>query len=248
LMLCSTTSDLPARQAGDIHVRHIDNGEPSPMIDFARAREFMLDNQLRTSGITDWRILAQMSEVPREDFVAPSRREIAYIDEVQWFGAPGTSRFMSSPATFAKLVQLGDIGENDTVLDIGAGTGYSTAVIAGLCQSVVGLESDPALAATAVANLARLNIRNASIVGGDTSRLGVREFDVIMVEGALESVPEEYLALMKDGGRLVALIRQGPVAAAHLYVKTAGSIAGRSEFNAQLPLLVAAQPEEEFVF
>jgi protein-L-isoaspartate(D-aspartate) O-methyltransferase len=218
------------------------------MFDFARAREFMVDNQLRTSGITDWRILARMTDVPREVFVAPSRREIAYLDDIQWFGAPGTSRFMSSPATFAKLIQLCDIGDQDAVLDIGAASGYSTAVIAGLAGSVVGLEEDPALAQAAIDNLAQLNITNAAIVGGDVSRLGKRQFDVIMVEGALEAVPETFFALLKDGGRLVALVRQGPVAAAHLYVKTGKTVAGRTEFNAQLPLLVASQPETEFVF
>jgi len=218
------------------------------MADFARAREFMVDNQLRTSGILDWRILARMLDVPRELFVAPSRREIAYIDDVQWFGAPGTSRFMSSPATFAKLIQLGDIGPQDAVLDVGAATGYSTAVIAGLAGSVVGLESDGALAHMAIDNLAQLNIQNAAMVGGDLSRLSGRQFNVIIIEGAYEQVPSEYFECLADGGRLVALIRKGAVAVANVYVKTGTSVAARAEFNAQLPLLVASQPEKEFVF
>ena len=218
------------------------------MIDWARARDVMVDNQLRASGVMDWRVLAQMATVPREVFVAPSRREIAYVDDIQWFGAPGNSRFMASPATLGKLLQLADIGPGDAVLDVGACTGYSTAIIAGLAASVVGLESDGALAEAAVGNLAQLNITNAAIVSGEVERLGGRQFDVVMIEGALESVPDAYFAVLKDGGRLVALIRRGAVAVANVYVKTGTSIAARREFNAQLPLLVASQPEAEFQF
>jgi protein-L-isoaspartate(D-aspartate) O-methyltransferase len=218
------------------------------MVDFERAREFMVDNQLRPSNITDWRILAQMSVVPRENFVPSARRDLAYIDDVQWFGTPGTGRFMSAPATLARLIQLGDIDEADAVLVVGAGTGYSTAVIAGLAGSVVGLESDGALAEAARGTLADLGIGNATISTGEIAEIGDARFDVVIVEGALEVVPESFFKVLKDGGRLVALIRSGAVAVATVFLKTGDGVASRPEFNASLPPLFTAKPEEQFVF
>lgn len=218
------------------------------MTEFERARGRMVDNQLRTSAVTDWRLLAQMGVVPRELFVPATRRAVAYIDEVQWFGAPAAQRFIPAPATFAKLLQLAEVTETDTVLDVGAATGYSTAVIAGLAASVVGLEQDAALAATARANLEQLGIVNARIIAGDIAAIAGEQFDVIMVEGALDSVPAAFLAALKDGGRLVALIRNGAVAVANVFVKTGQGIAARGEFNATLPPLYAARTAEEFVF
>lgn len=218
------------------------------MTDFEGARARMVDNQLRTSAVTDWRLLAQMGAVPRELFVPASRQAIAYIDDVQWLGEPATQRFIAPPATFAKLAQLAEITEADSVLDICAATGYSTAVIAGLAAAVVGIERDAGLAATARANLAQLNIANARVVAGDIAAVGGEQFDVVMVEGALDSVPDAFFAAVKDGGRLVALIRGGGVAVANVFVKTGKSIAARGEFNATLPPLYAALPAEEFVF
>lgn len=216
------------------------------MADFESARGSMVDNQLRTSGITDRRILAAMHAVPRELFVAPERQSVAYIDDVQWLG--NTGRFISSPATFAKLVQLAEIEPTDTVLDIGPASGYSTAVLARIASSVVGVESDAELAAVASQNFSGLSIANARIVAGNVGQLGKIGFDVIVVEGALDAVPQAFFALLNDGGRLVALIRGSGVAVANVFVKTGQAIAARAEFNATLPPLFAAPSTVEFVF
>ena len=109
------------------------------MTQFERARATMVDNQLRTSGVTDWRVLAEMATVPRERFVPAERQSVAYIDDIHWLGTRAPRRFMMAPATLAKLLQLAEITKDDAVLDVGAATGYSTAVIAGLAASVVGL-------------------------------------------------------------------------------------------------------------
>jgi protein-L-isoaspartate(D-aspartate) O-methyltransferase len=220
----------------------------SGMNDFGRAREHMVDNQLRTSNITDWRILSQFSTVPREVFVAAERQSVAYIDDIQWFGETGKGRFMSAPTTLARLVQLGEITEADSVLDVGVASGYSTAIIAGLCGSVVGLESDGGLASSAAANIESLGIANARIVDGDLKAVGKGPFNAIIMEGALESVPPEYFSVLADGGRLVALIRKGPVAVATVFLKTGKGIASRPEFNASLPPLFQTKAEEQFVF
>ena len=218
------------------------------MVDYERARRFMVDNQLRTSHITDRRILAEMGRLPRELFLAESRRPLAYIDDVQPLGAAGSARFMPAPATFAKLLQLADIAASDRVLDLGAGAGYSTAVIAGLCDSVLGIEEDAQLAAAAVENLSALGLANAAMRAGTAADLAGQRYDVIMVEGAVDSVPEALFALLEEEGRLVALVREKGVAVAHVFVKSGGSVAARAEFNATLPPLYAGPRPVEFVF
>ncbi|KKC39477.1 hypothetical protein WH87_04560 [Devosia epidermidihirudinis] len=218
------------------------------MSDFERARQSMVDNQLRTSAVTDWRILTRMAAVPREAFVNDARRPVAYIDDVQWLGEPDSKRFMPAPATFAKLVQLAEVLETDSVLDIGAGTGYSAAVLAGLAATVTGIEPDAQLAAVANANLANLGITNAKVVAGDIGLVAKSTFDVIIVEGALDQVPAEFFARLSEGGRLVALIRTGVVAVANVYVKSGEGISARAEFNAMLPSFFSATRVDEFVF
>ncbi|WP_316360062.1 protein-L-isoaspartate O-methyltransferase [Devosia sp.] len=214
------------------------------MVDFQRARAHMVESQLRAGGVTNARILACMRSIPREDFVDPGRRELAYADDIQWLG---NGRFMAAPATLAKLIKLAEITSDDTVLDIGAASGYSTAVIAGLAASVTGLEQDTALAAGATANLAALGLTNAHIVAGDIDQVGQARFDAIIVEGALDSVPDAFLAALNEGGRLVALIRNGAVSVAHVFVKSGRGVTARAEFNAFLPPLVQ-RPNEEFTF
>src|SRR5690606_7631564 len=125
------------------------------------ARRTMVDNQLRTSGITDWRILDAMNRVPREKFVPDHQAALAYSDdELSLSGG----RMQATPADFAKLVQLAEVGSQDVVLDVGCGTGYSTAVLALLANAVVALERDEALAGKANDILADLDIGNAAAV------------------------------------------------------------------------------------
>ena len=218
------------------------------MIDFERARAHMVESQLRSGGVTNAPILARMRVLPREDFVAPGRRDVAYVDDIQWLGDRASGRFMAAPATLAKLLKLAEITERETVLDIGAGTGYSTAVIAGLAAAVTGIESDAGLAATATANLARFGLGNARIVAGGIEAVGSARFDVIIVQGALDSVPDAFIAALNEGGRLVALMRAGAVSVAKVFVKSAAGVTERSDFNAFLPPLFVTRAHEEFVF
>jgi len=215
------------------------------MTDYERARQRMVESQLRTGNVTDRRILSIMGRIPRELFVPEGRRAIAYIDDVQPLGA---GRFLAAPAPFAKLLQLAAIEPHEHVLDLGAGTGYSTAVIAGLAASVVGIEADADLVAAASANLATLGIANASVVQGSLSEGGKGEYDVVIVDGALEAVPQALFDRLKDDGRLVALVLEGATAVANVYVRTGKEVAARAEFNSTLPLLETSRATEEFVF
>jgi len=219
----------------------------SQMADFETARRRMVDNQLRTSNVTDRRILTAMEEVPRERFVPEARQALAYGDAEHDLGG---GRVLASPAPFAKLIQLAEIQHTDTVLDVGAGTGYSTAVLARLGAAVTGLESDPALVAEARELLGNTLVGTGSVVQGpvDGSSLTGEAYDVIVVEGAIDSAPNGLFGLLKDGGRLVALLRRNGAGVAHVYVKTGAQVATRPEFNIALPPLAAAPREESFVF
>src|SRR5690606_30906410 len=158
------------------------------MVDFARARRTMVDNQLRTSGITDWRILDAMNRVPRERFVPDHQAAFAYSDE----DIPlSPSRVLAAPADFARIVQLAEVSSQDVVLDVGCGTGYSTAVLSMLANAVVALESDEVLAGKANDILADLDIGNAAVVAGAVENGIAKEapFDVIILEGSVDIVP-----------------------------------------------------------
>jgi len=217
------------------------------MIDFARARTLMVDNQLRTSGITDRRLLAVMGEVPREIFVPPARQGLAYIDEAHPLSA---TRKLGPPVPFAKLIQLASIEHTDRVLDVGCGTGYSAAVIAGLAAQVVAFEDDAALASAARKNLVAVDAKNVSVVDGPIAGGGAEQapYDVIVVEGTLVEVPQNLFDLLKVEGRLVAFISApGKVPVAHLFAKSGKGIAARADFDGRLPPL--ARPETDtFVF
>lgn len=219
------------------------------MVDFERARKAMVDNQLRTSNITDRRLLAVMGKVPRERFVPADRKSLAYIDEAHPLQAERTRRALSAPAPFAKLVQLAGIQHTDKVLDLGCGTGYSTAVLVALAAEVVGIDDQADLVAQAEANLRALGIENATIVEGslETGVPAHGPFDAIVVEGVIEAVPEALFGQLAEAGRLVALIRRGATSVANVFVKSGKDVAGRPEFNANLPPL--AEPgADEFVF
>ena len=217
------------------------------MTDFARARTLMVDNQLRTSGITDRRLLGVMGTVPREIFVPAARQGLAYIDEAHPLNA---TRKLGPPAPFAKLIQLASIEHTDRVLDVGCGTGYSAAVIAGLAAQVVALEDDAGLASAARKNLVAVGAKNVSVVDGPIAGGGAEQgpYDVIVVEGTLAEVPQSLFDLLKVEGRLVTFIATpGKVPVAHLFAKSGRGIAARADFDGRLPPL--AKPDADaFVF
>lgn len=217
------------------------------MVDFERARLTMVDNQLRTSGVTDRRLLAAMQAVEREKFVPVSRQALAYIDGAHDLGH---GRALAAPAPFAKLVQLAEIKPTDAVLDLGAGLGYSTAVLAQLAHEVVGVESDATLAADAKRALSEAGVGNAEIVVSNFEDADphAHGFDVIVLEGAVDAVPHGLFGLLRDGGRLVAMIRRGPTAVANVFVKSGDTVNSRAEFNTTLPPLTTAKKPDEFVF
>ena len=133
------------------------------MVDFAQARRTMVDSQIRTSDVTDLRVIAAFLEVARERFVPATRKAIAYLDR----DVPvNDARALLKPMVLARLVQAAGIEPTDRVLDVGCATGYSSAVLGKLAASVVALEEDAALAATAAEALAASGARNVTLASG----------------------------------------------------------------------------------
>ena len=216
-------------------------------VDFQELRVKMGDGQLRTTDVTDAALLSAMLEIPREAFMPAGREALAYIDEDIAIAA---GRFLMRASPFAKLVQLADIRDGDFVLDVGCGTGYSTAVLARLAGFVVALESDGALAAEAARALAATGCDNASVVEGPlpAGHAAQAPYDVIVIEGAVEALSAGLMAQLKDGGRLVAVVGEGNSGRATVWVKEAGLVSSRTAFNAAVPLLDAFRREPVFVF
>ena len=162
-------------------------------MDFELARERMVESQLRPNAVTDTRLLLAMLQVEREKFVPASLRPIAYLDEdlvVSEATSEAPARFMVEPMVFARLIQLAEITADDLVLDIGAATGYSSAVISRLASAVVGIESDEALAERAAGTLMEEGIDTVAIFH-DALTDGFAEqgpYDVIVLEGSVEII------------------------------------------------------------
>ena len=222
------------------------------MDDFSVARTKMVDSQLRTEAVTDYDILAVMGRIPREQFVPPHQRALAYVDSDIPIksGGDGVPRYLMEAAPFGRLLQLAEIDKSDLVLDIGCGSGYSTAVLAALANFVVGLESDAELAAQARTNLAVLRIDNAKIVNGvlDDGHPSEGPYDVIFIGGAVEVLPAAMFEQLREGGRLVAVIGYGRSAMATLYTKSENQIGRRMAFNADVRPLPGFRKPEVFVF
>jgi len=220
------------------------------MTDFAAARLNMVESQVRVNGVTDERVLAAMDSVPRERFVPAARQSLAYMDECVRLTDERPARYLIEPRVFGKLAQLAKITSQDLVLDIGCGTGYSTAVLSRLAGTVIGLESDAALAAQAGALLSDIGADNAVVVTGalEQGHADQAPYDVIFINGMVSAVPEELENQLREDGRLVVVVGDGVAGRARLYIRSAGSFSGRDAFDANIPLLPGFEPAETFVF
>ncbi len=217
------------------------------MVDYAQARRTMVERQVRPADVTDLRIQAAMLEVPREAYVPAERRAMAYLDQ----DVPVNSgRALLKPMVFAKLVQAAGISETDHVLDLGCASGYSTAVLSKLAGSVVALEQDAALARAAGETLAQAGARNVSVVSGPLTAGWPKNapYDVIVLEGAGEIVPDSLLSQLKEDGRLVAVVGRAPLGKATIYRRAGGHATAQPLFDAAAPLLPGFVRPAEFVF
>lgn len=221
--------------------------------DYEALRAKMVDGQVRTTDVTNLAIVSAMLSVPREEFVPSPRRPLAYIDE-DLMVAPAAggrpARWLMEPSPFAKLLQLARIAPDSVVLDVGCATGYSAAVLSRIAQSVIALEEDEALAGEATSRLARLGYDNAVVVTGPLAAGYPEEapYDVILLEGAVETIPEALFGQLKDGGRLVAAEGSGNAAVAKVWVRDGDTVSAVRGFNAAVKPLPGFAKAPEFQF
>jgi protein-L-isoaspartate(D-aspartate) O-methyltransferase len=219
------------------------------MIDFAAQRLKMVESQIRTEDVTDREVIAAMSTVAREKFVPEHLAELAYIDQDLAIAGMGMgARFLMKPATLARLLQAVDVAPTDHALDVGCGLGYAAAVLAALVADVVALEEDAALAGQARQRLADLG--NAKVVEGrlEEGHKAGAPYDLILVEGAVEMVPQALFDQLAEGGRLVAIVGYGRAASATVFTKVDGDIGDRPAFDADAPPLPGFRRPRGFVF
>jgi len=214
---------------------------------FAIARRHMVESQLLPSRVTDEALLDAMRSIPRERFVPKAYRGVAYLDE----DLPvAEGRYLLEPVVLARLITEAEVSDRDLVLDLAAGTGYSTAVLARLANTVVGLECDPDLAAKATDVLADLGVDNAAIIEGPLEE-GLPDqapFDVILFQGAVEVVPESLLRQLAEGGRLLAVVVTDGVGKATRFLRVGDGFGRRVLFDAGVPLLPGFRRERVFQF
>jgi protein-L-isoaspartate(D-aspartate) O-methyltransferase len=223
-----------------------DSPKDSLMLDFAAARRMMVDCQVRTSDVTDLRLIAAMQAVPRERFVPKASADLAYLDADLSVGA---GRGLVKPMVLAKLLQAAEIGGADRVLVVGCATGYSAAVIAHLA-AVVALEQDPDLAQLAKDNLQALGASNTTVVTGPLvgGWPAAAPYEVILLDGAVEDVPQALLRQLKEGGRLLGVVGRPPLSKALLFRSTGSESSSRSIFDATAPTLPGFAKPSVFVF
>jgi protein-L-isoaspartate(D-aspartate) O-methyltransferase len=209
------------------------------------ARFNMIEAQIRTNNVTDVRIHAALDAVMRERFVPSSKQALAYAD-VPVEIAPG--RYLLDPRSFAKALQLVRVTAEDKVLDVGCGTGYSSAVLGRLARAVIALEQDADLvrvAAGLLEGLANVQITQGALIEGFKDG---GPYDVIFVNGAIEAQPDTLLSQLAEGGRLVAFVQKGAQGRATLYLKEQGRVGHREDFDANVPLLAGFKKHLGFVF
>jgi protein-L-isoaspartate(D-aspartate) O-methyltransferase len=214
-------------------------------MDYAAQRTKMVDSQIRTTDVTSHSVLTAFLSVAREDFVAERLKPVAYIDNDLEIAA---GRYMMAPSPLAKLLQLADIDKTDTVLEIGAGSGYAAAVLSHMAGSVVAVESDATLLDAAGRNLQSFD--NVTLVSGalTAGHAAKAPYDVIVVNGAVDQIPDALFAQLKEGGRLVVVIGEGQASGARIFVRERGMQSERFVFNASVRKLPGFEKTPEFVF
>ncbi len=214
-------------------------------MDFAAARTVMIDSQVRTNDVHDRRVIAALMDTPRELFVPEAARVTAYAERTI---STGPGRSLWAARDFSKLLLAAAVGEEDRVLDIAPGSGYSSAVLSRLAAHVCALEETEEQAAAL-----REALRDTAASGVDVGhgplkagRPGRAPFDVIFVNGAVSDVPDAWIDQLTEGGRLAVVVSEGVVGRARIYTRSGGKTSWRTPFEAVVPLLPGFEKVEAF--
>lgn len=219
-------------------------------MDYTVARRHMVESQVRTNDVTDQRIQSSFLRVPRELFLPPGQRQFAYAEKEQRLDAGGP-RSMVTARDLAKLLAAIDPRPHELALDVGFGSGYSSAILAGLCEMVVCVEDSTTLAAAAQDLWTSLEIDNTAAVVGPLSSGAPRQgpFDIILVGAAVEKMPEALLDQLKDKGRLGCFMIEDGLSRGVVFVKSGEAVSRRRVFDASARLVLpefAAEPKFTF--
>ena len=221
------------------------------MSGFSTARQKMVDGQVRPSDVTDNRIIDAMLTVPREVFVPSSQRPLAYLDlDIDVSEGGSVKRFLLKPAVTARMIQAAEVKDSDEVLVVGCASGYMAALVAKLARHVTATEPDASLAAKAGTICAEIGLGNvtvkpALVAEGDSADA---PFDVIILNGATEIMPEGLYRQLKEGGRLVGAFAMTRPQRVTVVTHSHDDFGNRPLFDAALPLLPGLERPPAFVF
>jgi protein-L-isoaspartate(D-aspartate) O-methyltransferase len=215
-------------------------------MNYAVARQHMVDSQIRTNKVTDERLIETIRALPRELFVPEALRARSYLDDDVEL-APG--RFLMEPMVAARLIQTAEVKPTDMALVVGAASGYAAALLSRLANTVVALESDALLAQRAGAAFSELGIDNVAIVEGPLAAGCGKHapYDVIYLDGAVEALPQALVDQLGENGRMVGVMIEQGVGRAMLWLKSGGTVSRRVLFDANVTLLPGFKTPGRFV-
>ena len=217
-------------------------------MNFEQARSNMVEQQIRTWEVLDQAVLDLLYAVPREDFVPPPYRTLAFADmEIPI----GEAERMMAPKLEARIVQELSPRKNERVLEVGTGSGYLSALLAHRAAHVHSVEIRPVLAAFGRANLERHGADNVTLETGDAARGWPTRapYDVIVLTGSTPVLPKALLEQLSPGGRLFAVVGEGPVMVARLVTCSApGALRSVELFDTLLAPLANAEQPPRFIF
>jgi len=219
------------------------------MSNTAAARQKMVDSQVRTADVTELRLIEALRMVPREAFLPESQKALAYLDiDVAVDGVQ--DGYLIKPVVLARMIQAAEIGEGDKVLVTGGAAGYAAAVVAKLATNVVAVVGNSALADMTKAGLSAAGITNVTVAVGEAGagEASKGPYDIIVLDGATEVVPDALYQQLKMGGRLVGVFALSKPSRATLVTKSPGDFGGRTLFDASAPVLSGLKRLPAFSF